>query len=754
MTKTIPDLLSDLTPAQREAVTHFEGPLLILAGPGSGKTRVITRRVAWLLQQGVRPGNILAITFTNKAASEMRQRVEALAPASGVWISTFHSFGARLLRQYADRLQIDRHFTIYDQDDRARIAKMALEDAGLPHVRITPDSIAAAISKAKNQLLGPDGYAKQARDFYEKTVAAIYPLYEKRLREANAFDFDDLLYWPALALKHDPELGAELDARFRFVLIDEYQDTNHAQYALARALSIDYPNLCVVGDPDQSIYKFRGSDIRNILDFERDFPDARVLRLSTNYRSTKAILHAAGCLIAHNRQRKPMELFTDNPQGRAVTVLTFDTGVDEAEGIARRIRKEVEAGQRRYRDFAVFLRINALSRGLETAFIKERVPHQIVRGLAFFERKENRDILAYLRLMVNPRDDLSFLRIVNEPPRGIGKVSLDHLRDYAGPRELSLLSAAGEAGKIKALKGKAAAALQDFHRLIHDLRQLLEAPPDEVIRQVLDRSGYRDMLRHSDDDADQERLANIEELITAAKQFAASPLPSSERGGEEEGHTIGAFLESITLASDVDSWDERQDCVSIMTLHAAKGLEFPIVYMVAVEQGLLPHERSIARPDELEEERRLAFVGMTRAKEELYLCHARSREFRGQTVYPVESMFFRELPTEAIEQIDGGGRSISAFEEWRKGGGAAAEQGWYDAGVRPKPASLPPRLAANHPDQGFVKGMLVRHGTYGMGRIVEVSGQGAHRRVKIRFSTAGERTFLADKANLEIVGTK
>ncbi len=340
------DLLDDLTPAQREAVTHFEGPLLILAGAGSGKTRVITRRVAWLLRQGVRPGNILAITFTNKAAGEMRQRVEALVPGSRLWISTFHSFGARLLRQYADRLGLDRNFTIYDQSDRARIVKMALEDAGIDNYRFTPETISGAISKAKNQLLSPERYAERARDFYEKNVAGIYPLYEKRLRDANALDFDDLLYWPALALKHDSELRGELDARFRFVLIDEYQDTNQAQYAIARGLSIDNPNLCVVGDPDQSIYRFRGSDIRNILDFERDFPNARVLTLRTNYRSTKSILYAASHLIAHNRQRKPKDLITDNPQGQPVTVLTFDTGLDEADGIARRIRAAVESGKR------------------------------------------------------------------------------------------------------------------------------------------------------------------------------------------------------------------------------------------------------------------------------------------------------------------------------------------------------------------------------------------------------------------------
>jgi DNA helicase-2/ATP-dependent DNA helicase PcrA len=736
-----PDLLADLTPAQREAVTHMEGPLLILAGAGSGKTRVITRRVAYLLAQGVRPGNILAITFTNKAAGEMRQRVETLVPGSRVWISTFHSFGARLLRQYADRLNLERNFTIYDQTDRARIVKMALEDAGIDNSRFTPETIAGAISKAKNQLLSPDRYAERARDFYEKTVAGIYPIYEKRLRDANALDFDDLLYWPALALKHDSELRAELDARFRFVLIDEYQDTNQAQYAIARGLSIDNPNLCVVGDPDQSIYRFRGSDIRNILDFERDFPNARVLTLSTNYRSTKSILYAASHLIAHNTQRKPKDLITDNPQGQPVTVLTFDTGVEEAEGIARRIREAVETGKHSYRDFAVFLRINALTRGLETAFVQQRVPFQIVRGVAFFERKENRDILAYLRLMLNPRDDLSFLRIVNEPARGIGKVSLDHLREYASPREMNLLSAASEVGKIPAIKGKAVSALRGFHQLIAELSKLIEGPPDEVIRQVLDQTGYRRMLMDSNESEDQERLANIEELITAAKQFAA----------EDGSRTIGDFLENITLASDVDSLDEKQDSVSVMTMHAAKGLEFPVVYMVALEQGLLPHERSLGRSEEVEEERRLAFVGMTRAKEELYLSHARMREFRGNTLYTVPSMFLEQLPRREIKAVDLSGSSHQALDEWR-GGGAAAMQGWTDAGVRPKPAPIPPHVPESVGERVFVVGMLVKHASYGNGRVIDVSGQGALRRVKIRFAAAGERTFIADKVTLEIVG--
>jgi len=734
------DLLSGLTAAQREAVTHFEGPLLILAGAGSGKTRVITRRVAWLLQQGVRPHNILAITFTNKAAGEMRQRVDALMPGNKVWISTFHALGARLLRQYGDRLSLDRNFTIYDQDDRNRLVKVAMEDAQITEGKFSTESLQSAISKAKNQLLSPDRYAMKAHDFYSQTVAKVYPIYEKRLRDSNALDFDDLLYWPALAMKHNAELRAELDARFRFVLIDEYQDTNSAQYALARGLSVDHPNLCVVGDPDQSIYGWRGSDIRNILDFERDFPSARVLTLSQNYRSTKSILFAASTLIAHNRDRKPKDLITDNASGVPVTCITFENGSEEATGVARRIRQAVEQGDRKFRDFAIFLRINALSRSLETAFAQERVKFQIVRGLAFFDRKENRDILAYLRLLLNPRDDLSFLRVVNEPTRGIGKVSLEHLKAYAEPREMPLLAAAADTHKIPFIKGKAAAGLRDFTMLMRELQPYLEAPPDEVIKQVIDLSGYRKMLRDSSDSEDQERLANIEELITAAHQFAA----------EDATRTISDFLENITLASDVDGWDEEQDCVSIMTFHAAKGLEFPVVYMMAVEQGILPHERSLSKTDQLEEERRLAFVGMTRAKEELYLCHSRMREFRGNTLYAIPSMFLSELPLDSVRTVDTTGASLSAMDRWRHGGGSAAQQGWQEAGVVSKPLPIP--TAPRQEDAtGPARGDVVKHEKYGEGQVLDVSGWGAMRKIRIRFRTAGERTFFLEKATLEIV---
>jgi DNA helicase-2/ATP-dependent DNA helicase PcrA len=738
------DLLADLNEAQREAVLHREGPLLILAGAGSGKTRVITRRVAYLLEQGIPPGQILAITFTNKAAGEMRQRIDALSPGNKVWISTFHSLGVRLLRQYHDRFDVDRNFTIYDQNDRVTIVKQALEDAGIESGRATPESVMSAISKAKNELRSPERYGREAKDFFEHLVTKVYTAYERRLRNANALDFDDLLYWPALTLKNKPDFRAELDARFRFVLVDEYQDTNAAQYDIARYLTIDHPNLCVVGDPDQSIYRFRGSDIRNILNFERDFPSARVLTLSLNYRSTASILAAADALIAHNRQRKPKTLSTLNPQGQKVQALTYPSSVEEAQGVARRIREAVQAGKRRYRDFAILVRMNALTRGVETAFVQHQVPFQIVKGLAFFDRKENRDVIAYLRLLVNPRDDVSFQRVVNEPARGIGKTTLDHLARYAAGQEIGLLEACGRAEFIPGLKARAATALRDFHALLGRLGAFREVPPHDVIREVLDLSGYRKMLKESKDEEDQQRLANIEELITAAAQFAK----------ENSTATIADFLESITLSSDLDSWDSEQDVVSVMTMHAAKGLEFPVVFVMAVEQGILPHDRSLSRPDkpeELEEERRLAYVGMTRAMEELYLTRAVQREFRGQMLNPIPSMFLDELPPHVVDFFDAAGNgTMSIADRWRGGGGPAAEEGWNDTGMRPIPMPPPPKRRRL---DRFSQGMTVRHARHGVGQVVAVSVLGGRQTVKVRFQTAGVLTLIISEETLEILSS-
>jgi len=744
------DLLADLTDDQRAAVTHAEGPLLILAGAGSGKTRVITRRVGYLLQQGVRPGSILAITFTNKAAGEMRQRVEKLVPGNRVWVSTFHSLGARLLRQYADRLGIDRNFTIYDTDDRNKLVKDALAATGMDDVKFSPDRLGGAISKAKNQLLTPNGYEKTANDFFTQTVAKVYHGYEKRLRAANAMDFDDLLYLPAQALKLNEEFRRDLDSRFRYVLIDEYQDTNSAQYEVARRLSVDYPNLCVVGDPDQSIYKWRGSDIKNILDFERDFPTARVITLTHNYRSTKNVLRAASALIDRNKQRKKKALVTDNPNGEPVRVLTFDNGLDEAEGVVVRIKDAVKAGRFKYRDHAIFLRINALTRSLESAFVKHGVPFQIVKGLAFFERKENRDVLAYLRLVVNPQDNVSFFRVVNEPTRGVGKTSLERLVSFAGREEIPLLAAAAQVARIPDIKGKAATGLRDFYRLVTELRTKLDLPPHELIDLVIKQSGYEKMLRDSDDPEDADRLANVSELVTAAKQYH----------DENPDSKAVDFLEQITLASDTDGWDEAADHVSVMTLHASKGLEFPVVYVLAVEEGLLPHERSLGKDEDVEEERRLCFVGMTRAMKELYLSHARMREFRGQLNYAIPSSFLGELPRDgSVEQVDlSMTRNVArgAADEWRAKVAPAARD-WADTGVRPY---LPPKKADDPgsisapPDTGLAVGALVQHDEYGLGQVTDLSGFGALRRVKVRFPGHGEKTFVADKVKLKVVGRR
>jgi len=740
-----PAYLADLTSAQRQAVLHLDGPLLVLAGPGSGKTRVITRRIVHLLASGVAPWNILAITFTNKAAREMQRRVEQLLPQTNIWISTFHSFAARVLRQYADRIGLDRNFTIYDQEDRKQVLREVLEEANLDNVRFSVDSVQSAISRAKNALLGPHEYAAQASDFFSRQVAEIYPLYERKMRSLNALDFDDLLYCLARVLlaPEFADLRAELDSRFRYILVDEYQDTNRAQYVILRQLSRDFPNLCVVGDPDQSIYRWRGADIQNILDFEHDYPNSTVVRLDENFRSTAPILRVADHLIAFNRRRKPRHLYTHRTAGEPVRLRFFALSDQEADFIAEMIAQSVASGRRRFGDFAIFLRINALSRIFEEAFLRRRIPYQIVRGLAFFERRENRDVLAFLRLLVNPKDDVSFMRAVSAIPCGIGTTTLDRLREYAAARGLSLLEACAEAERITTLRPRNLGPLKQFANLIHELQQLADQPAAEIIAAVIERTGYRRQLLESRDEEDRERLANIEELISAAEILA-----------EETGDaSLAQFLEHVALVSDADGLREDHDAVAVMTLHAAKGLEFPVVFLPCLEEGLLPHERSRENPDELEEERRLLFVGMTRAQEELHLSCSQLRLFRGQTRHCIPSSFLNELPENDVVFEDFTGQPATANSWLALSHGAESFNAGPCATAKSKANHAnQSNSISQYADQRWRPGVLVRHQVYGVGSVASVSGIGPGLRATIRFPQYGEKTFVVAKAPLEILG--
>jgi DNA helicase II / ATP-dependent DNA helicase PcrA len=742
------DLLDDLTPAQREAVVHVDGPLLVLAGAGSGKTRVITRRVAHMLGKGIGGANILALTFTNKAAGEMKERIEALAPNSGVWVGTFHGLCARLLRTYAPLVGIDRSFTIFDQSDRLRAVKDAMEKLELEEAAVTPERVDAAISRAKNKLETPEAMSKQAGDHVQAVTAKVYARYQERLKAASAVDFDDLLVHLVTILKKHPNVRADLDARFRYVLVDEYQDTNLAQYAIIRALCVDRPNLCVTGDPDQSIYGWRGANLKNILEFEHDFPGCKVVKLERNYRSTKNILLAADSLIRHNFKRKAKSLTTENPQGQPVELTVYGTETEEAHGVASKIVELVREGENAYRDIAVFCRVTALTRGLEQAFRMARIPYQIVGGVSFFERQEIKDVLSYLNLMANPKNDVAFGRVVNVPPRGIGKTTLEKLGERAESLGIPLLAMAREASVVPGLKDRAARSLRDFGLLMDELVALRDHAAEEVIRRLLTLSGYRDALA-SEGSTGEERLANLDELISAAREFDR----------EHPGGTVVEFLEEISLASAVDRWKDDSGSVTLMTLHAAKGLEFPVAFIVGLEQGLLPHSRANENDDELEEERRLLFVGITRAERELYLSHCRIREFRGQRQATVPSCFLAELPDEAmtIRDLTGGQTPNSTSlpfrpkTEWPRSSAKPSEFRLMTAADLAGPRIPPSPEAALDALLAFQPGVSVMHPQYGIGRIIAIDGAGPNRKGRVAFTLGGERTFILAKSPLKPV---
>jgi DNA helicase II / ATP-dependent DNA helicase PcrA len=740
------DLLADLTAAQVEAVTHIEGPLLVLAGAGSGKTRVITRRVAHLLHADIRPDQILALTFTNKAAGEMRERIEALVPRSRVLVGTFHGFCARMLRKYSPLVGIDTSFSIYDQNDRLRAVKDVMEQIGWNESGWTPERVDSTISRAKNDLQNPRAMKQRAADRQSRLLADVYEAYEEKLRLAAAVDFDDLLVHMVAILKEHKDVRTELDRRFSYVLVDEYQDTNLAQYAIVRALSVDHPNLCVTGDPDQSIYGWRGANLSNILEFEKDYPGCRVVTLERNYRSTKNIISVADHVIRFNRNRKPKALKTENPVGEPIELTVYSRETDEAEGIAARISSLVQQGEHTFADIAVFCRVTALTRPIEQAFRSARIPYQVVGGVAFYERQEIKDVLAYLNMMVNPKDDMAFARVVNVPPRGIGKTSIEHLIAAARQRGIPLLAMAREASSVPAIKDKAARGLEDFSRMIDELASLRDQPAEEVIEQLLKRVDYREHLKADSRDNGEDRLANLDELISAAREFDQT----------QEGLSIQDFLAEITLASAVDRWDEDSGAVTLMTLHAAKGLEFPVVFIVALENGILPHSRAGEHDNQIEEERRLFFVGITRARRELYLSRCVVRTFRGQQQATFPSKFLEELPEGpvVVRDLSGVGRSSypqSAAPAWRQ----PYRQDQRPAAAPPRDfrlmtaadlaaaSGIARRQAATPVDvERLGPGTRVIHPEYGLGQIVSVEGEGSGRKGRVAFAVGPPRTFI------------
>ncbi|RUL89743.1 ATP-dependent helicase [Tautonia sociabilis] len=751
------DLFRDLTPAQREAVSHVDGPMLVLAGAGSGKTRVITRRVAHLIRSGIPGRRILALTFTNKAAGEMRERIASLVPDHGVWVGTFHALCARLLREFGPRIGLDRGFTIYDQSDRLRVIKSVLDQLDLSDAGVAPEKVESAISRAKNDMLDPETFLSRrgdGGDHVSAVVGRVYKAYQLRLLESAAVDFDDLLVHVVSLLKEDRELRARLDDRYRYILVDEYQDTNLAQYAIVRALSVDAPNLCVTGDPDQSIYGWRGANLNNILEFEHDYPGCKVVRLERNYRSTKNILRVADHVIRHNRRRKPKALTTENPEGEPVELATFASEADEAQAVASTIADLVRDGGYSFGEIAVFVRVTALTRGFESAFRSLAIPYQVVGGVSFYERVEVKDALAYLSLLNNPKDDVAFLRAVNAPPRGIGKVSLDRLQSFARDRGLPMLASARDAASVAGLTPKARSGLRDFALLMDELAALSDHSAEEVIRRLLHLSGYREYWAKQPKGDGEDRVANLDELVSAARQFDL----------EHPEATILDFLADVTLSSAVDRWKDEGGAVTLMTLHAAKGLEFPVVFIVGLEQGLLPHSRASDNDAELEEERRLFFVGITRAQKELRLSHCRVREFRGQRSVAIPSQFLSELPEGPIRYRDQSGMDGEGSLSIRRSAPRPPERpeprpGGISSGrfrvttaaaLGQGGASASPEGPASDLD-AFRPGLLVLHPQYGLGKITSIDGAGPNRKGRIAFAVGGERTFVLAKAPLRLV---
>ena len=718
-------LLTGLNKEQQQAVQHTEGPLLILAGAGSGKTKVLTVRIAHLLAQGVNPYEILAITFTNKAAKEMKSRVEGLVGdvANRIWLSTFHSFCAKFLRFELDNfLGYNSNFTIYDTSDSQAVIKAALKALNLDDKYYPVGAMIGAISDAKNKLLFASDFRKQARDFYQQKVADVYEYYERELRKNNALDFDDLLLVAVKLLQSNEAVLDKYSKRFRYVMIDEYQDTNHAQYLLAKLLASHWKNIAVVGDADQSIYAWRGADIQNILDFEKDYPNCTSIKLEQNYRSTKIILDAANAVIENNEGRPKKNLWTDKTEGAKIQHFTAQSEHEEAAFIGDTIAKKHDIHGVPYGDMAILYRTNAQSRVLEEALIKRALPYTMVGGTKFYDRKEIKDVLAYLRVLYNPFDDLSLLRIINVPKRSIGATTVAKLQDYARANGTSLFMTLTQLHLVDTIKGKTKEKLEEFGILIFTLvAEMEDKTVLDILESILDRTGYLAQLEESTDPQDQARAENIGELLSVAKDFQ----DTNPTG------TVEDFLEQVALVNDVDSFEQEESKVTLMTLHAAKGLEFPIVFLGGLEEGLFPHSRTLMNPEEIEEERRLAYVGITRAEKELYISNATTRTVFGRTSSYLPSRFIDEIPEELVDGL----------RAKRKVPDDIKRHVPQHMSVTSRPVTKP--IVRNEVIADWNIGDTAIHSKWGNGKVINVAGEGAGMKLTIEFPTQGVRVVMA-----------
>lgn len=730
-------IFDTLNDRQCEAVKHTEGPLLITAGAGSGKTKVLTCRIAHLLELGVAPYRILAITFTNKAAKEMKERVTNLvgAQVDSIWLSTFHSFCAKLLRFEVDGFHgYTRNFTIYDSSDQLVLVKDCLKKLNLDDRQFTPRSVLGTISSAKNVLMDAKAFAAKASDFYEQKVADVYAMYQKKLRENNAVDFDDLLFLAVRLLQENEEVREKYQSRFQYILVDEYQDTNHAQYALTKILAARWRNICVVGDADQSIYAWRGADIRNIIDFTRDYPDAASIKLEQNYRSTKTILHAANAVIDNNESRPKKTLWTENPTGNKIIHYQAQTEHDEADYIAGVIYNRHEISHEPYGDMAILFRTNAQSRVLEEKLMRYAIPYTMVGGTKFYDRKEIKDVLAYLRLLYNPEDSLSLTRIINVPKRNIGATTMEHVAAYAEAQGISLFEALSSTDEIPVTK-RAKASLENFAAMIFDLLNDIEGKDVlSLIETVIKQTGYGDMLdkEAEHDPQGESRKENVGEFLSVAKDY----MDSNPDGNLQD------FLENVALVSDVDDFESSDSKVTLMTLHAAKGLEFPVVFLTGLDEGLFPHSRTLLDPAQVEEERRLAYVGITRAERQLYVTNAITRTMYGRISAYMPSRFLAEIPPQLMEDY----HRKSVMPQSR----TTAVPGKQRVSILTKPvaSSLPKKHAVT---DTFAKGDKVRHKIWGIGTVLDVIGEGPNMQMKIQFPTKGVRQVVVKYAPLEKV---